>query len=513
MPHVWRPLGVHPGRALALALAAGGELVVADDRGLRVGRVGPGAMPVLERRVRVRGVRDLAFDSQGSLWIASDEGVHRLDASSPVALRRGSGVPAASRVAGVGDVWLAATADGLRLRDPQGGWPRVASALPKGPATALALAARDGAIGVGVVIEGVAYWGRLVRGAPTAGAGGVTIVLDPRSRVEDAVDVWLSPDPGEAFTLRGDGCIVGSSRGCVPLPPGATPQRLLEAAGHFWLTTDRGSWVAARPSGPWTREGPPLRSLTVHAVAAGEAGLFAATDRGLHLAAKDRELQLTPEASALPRAYRAGAAPGGELQAGPKALEPLLTAALSDLPRALRSERREPGIDEVRRAALAYLDLGPERLRRLVRGAARRGWLPTLAVRLDRDRFARARNDHDQAFVSGATRLLLDRENERSAGFDLSLSLAWDFGDVLHHPESVDVSREVRELVELRDEVLDELRHLYFERRRVQLELLALPEGRPLEAARLRLRADELAAGIDAWTGGWFGRRTGASNP
>jgi hypothetical protein len=77
---------------------------------------------------------------------------------------------------------------------------------------------------------------------------------------------------------------------------------------------------------------------------------------------------------------------------------------------------------------------------------------------------------------------------------------------VVYHPESVDVSREMRELVELRDDVLDEIHHLYFERRRVLLELLALPAGQPLEAARLRLRADELAAGIDAWTGGWFGR-------
>ncbi|MDH3685831.1 MAG: hypothetical protein OEP95_06365, partial [Myxococcales bacterium] len=59
------------------------------------------------------------------------------------------------------------------------------------------------------------------------------------------------------------------------------------------------------------------------------------------------------------------------------------------------------------------------------------------------------------------------------------------------------------------DEVLDEVNQLYFERRRVLLELAEAP-GRSAESARHRLRADELAAGLDAWTGGWFGFRVPA---
>jgi hypothetical protein len=55
--------------------------------------------------------------------------------------------------------------------------------------------------------------------------------------------------------------------------------------------------------------------------------------------------------------------------------------------------------------------------------------------------------------------------------------------------------------------VLDEITQLYFERRRVLAELGALDGPPTPEQRRLRLRADELAAGIDAWTGGWFSRR------
>jgi hypothetical protein len=35
---------------------------------------------------------------------------------------------------------------------------------------------------------------------------------------------------------------------------------------------------------------------------------------------------------------------------------------------------------------------------------------------------------------------------------------------------------------------------------------LAAGDPQAPEARRLRLRAEELAAGIDAWTGGWFSR-------
>jgi hypothetical protein len=34
----------------------------------------------------------------------------------------------------------------------------------------------------------------------------------------------------------------------------------------------------------------------------------------------------------------------------------------------------------------------------------------------------------------------------------------------------------------------------------------AHPDKRAPEAVALRLRAEELAAGLDAWTGGWFSR-------
>jgi hypothetical protein len=149
----------------------------------------------------------------------------------------------------------------------------------------------------------------------------------------------------------------------------------------------------------------------------------------------------------------------------------------------------------------------------LRRGVRRRGWWPIVIVRGAAAWDHGENTDHDQAFVSGATHHLTDREYDRDDAYDVSLSLSWNLGDIAYEPESIDVSRETREVIELRDDVLDEITQLYFERRRVLAALRALPGPPAAERAGLRLRADELAAGIDAWTGGWFGRQVIALAP
>ena len=56
-------------------------------------------------------------------------------------------------------------------------------------------------------------------------------------------------------------------------------------------------------------------------------------------------------------------------------------------------------------------------------------------------------------------------------------------------------------MIALRDDVLDEVTQLYFERERVLARLGVAAHD---ESHDLALRAAELAAGLDAWTGGAF---------
>ena len=169
-----------------------------------------------------------------------------------------------------------------------------------------------------------------------------------------------------------------------------------------------------------------------------------------------------------------------------------------------------PPIGAVHRAALSYLELDTASIDRLRRGAERRGWLPTVDLRLFHVTQREDFDDRDQSFVSGETRHLRDRAYEKTRDLDFTVSLGWDLGDIAFHPEQVDVSREVRALLQLRDDVLDEITQLYFERQRGLRERAGLAPSDP-RARELALRADELAAGIDAWTDGWFSRELGES--
>jgi hypothetical protein len=165
----------------------------------------------------------------------------------------------------------------------------------------------------------------------------------------------------------------------------------------------------------------------------------------------------------------------------------------------------EPDIGSVHRAALRYLDLQPDRIAALRRGVDRRGWLPIVAFRGSSDRYRGRGYDYDEAYVSGDRRELHDSNRDYARDLELQLTVSWDLGDIAYHPEAIDVSREAREIIELRDDVLDEITQLYFERRLVLAEMTSLAE--PAPAAVLQLRAAQLAAGIDAWTGGWFSRQ------
>jgi hypothetical protein len=259
------------------------------------------------------------------------------------------------------------------------------------------------------------------------------------------------------------------------LPPGARALRIAEALGRLWLATDRGLLEAEALAGPWRRARPPAGSTAVRAIAGDARTLYLATEAGLMAGRVDQ-------------APRAVGSPAASFDAS-----------------------GEPSIQSVHRAATAYLELHRGRFEQMRRRVNRRGWFPIMTLRGDHDTGDSRNTDYDQAFLSGDVRFLVDRDLDHSRGWGVALTLTWDLADLAYHPEEIDVSREARELIELRDDVLDEITQLYFERRRVLAELAALAD--PAAGARLRLRADELAAGIDAWTGGWFSRNTAPRAP
>jgi phosphoribosylaminoimidazole (AIR) synthetase len=70
--------------------------------------------------------------------------------------------------------------------------------------------------------------------------------------------------------------------------------------------------------------------------------------------------------------------------------------------------------------------------------------------------------------------------------------------------ERIRVINEAQDIAKLRDKVLSEVTRLYFERRRVQVEMLLSPKRDTMGQVKQQLRLMELTASIDALTGGAF---------
>jgi hypothetical protein len=478
-PERWLALDAPAGvdrAAEALAVdARSGRIAIGGERGVALGPVaGPFA------RVLARGpVHDLVFEADGALLAASEVGLYRITAPDRAALEQVAPGEAARQVRALavsGDEVVAATAAGVfeRVSLEPSLWRRVPG-LPFGEARRAAITRRrDGRPEVWAAIDG-ALWSACEE------LGGRRIALPGAAAGEEGpVDLATTASGDLLVVLRRSLAVLGAEGAWrverLVLPPGALPLRIASEPGRLWLATDAGLLFAPGPAGPWQRAGSPAGSTAVAALAGAGDQLIVATGPGVLRHAAVSEVAAAAPVSAPP------------------------SASAPAPPRAQRAA--DPPVIAVQRRALQYLSLDPKRMRKLWDAAGRRGWAPEITVRGDYgDDHDRSRS-YDEAFISGDMHSLFDRDRQRAEGYAVSLALAWDLGDTVFNLDRVDVSREARLVIQLRDDVLDEVNQLYFERQRVLASLDAPPADVPV--ALLRLRAAELASGLDAWTGGWF---------
>jgi hypothetical protein len=245
-------------------------------------------------------------------------------------------------------------------------------------------------------------------------------------------------------------------------------------ASGLWVASARGLWRYMEPPGLLDGEaGSELDANVTRVLAAGER-LLAATDRGVaELAAHE------------PPAHEPARAP---------------------------SDPAAPDVAAVHAAALAYLDLAPEQLRRVEQLARRRGWLPLLRAGASGGSDRERDRDRDEVFTSGEQRSLFDTHYARDRGIDGDLEIVWDFTRLADPDDALAVSRERRLVIELRDQVLERVNRLYFERLRARDALLAAG-GDEARRREHELRVAELTAQLDAWTGGRFSRLLHGSPP
>ncbi|MFC1675274.1 hypothetical protein ACFL1K_05270 [Candidatus Omnitrophota bacterium] len=167
----------------------------------------------------------------------------------------------------------------------------------------------------------------------------------------------------------------------------------------------------------------------------------------------------------------------------------------------------DPDIRAVQEAAIAYAEVSPDKIRRWRRQASKKAWLPKVTLSADR-------NVTDlYTWETGSTSTADD--NFLRKGHDAiewGVGFTWDFGELVwnYHQTTIDVRSKL--MVQLRDDILDEVTKLYFERIRVKMELdeLSLEDRKKRLQKELKLR--ELTASLDALTGGYFSQQFDSSS-
>ncbi len=172
-----------------------------------------------------------------------------------------------------------------------------------------------------------------------------------------------------------------------------------------------------------------------------------------------------------------------------------------------RSFSAEKGVSVrcVQEMAIEYAEVSPEKIKRWRTGARWKALLPRLSVN-----FSESRDENIEIYKSSSTSYVIEGPPE--FGNDWGVDLTWDLSDLVWNDAQTSIDVRSKLMVQLREDILEEVTRLYFERKRLLFEIENMEAGNIEEekyASRLlekRLKVEEITAYIDALTGGEFSR-------
>ncbi|RKY31416.1 MAG: hypothetical protein DRP74_04950 [Candidatus Omnitrophota bacterium] len=163
--------------------------------------------------------------------------------------------------------------------------------------------------------------------------------------------------------------------------------------------------------------------------------------------------------------------------------------------------KNEPAILEVQQAAIKYAEVDPQKIINWRKQAARKAILPELSIGLDRNVTDLWHWEGGSTTREGDDILTRGRD-----AIEWDVSLKWDLGELIWNDDQTSIDVRSKLMVQLRDDIVDSVTRLYFERLRVKYEIdnLSIIDRKKLIDKEIRL--EELTALIDAATGGYFSR-------
>ena len=163
----------------------------------------------------------------------------------------------------------------------------------------------------------------------------------------------------------------------------------------------------------------------------------------------------------------------------------------------LKKFEGEPNISDVQEAAIRYAEVHPGKIKEWRDSARKKALLPNVSVGLDR-----YVTDYWH-WDAGANPDVLQKGKD-TVSWDVTMT--WDMGELIWKNDQTSIDTRSKLMVELRDDIMNEVTRTYFERRRIQIELLISPPQDLKLGLEKELRLQELTADIDALTGGYFSK-------
>lgn len=164
--------------------------------------------------------------------------------------------------------------------------------------------------------------------------------------------------------------------------------------------------------------------------------------------------------------------------------------------------QQEPTARQIQEAAIRYNNLKNGKIKRWHRESRLAALLPNFSFgrdvsqgnNIDLDRAST--NDPDQ-FIFGP--------DDVDRGWDMDLS--WDFSDFIWSSSQTSIDSREKLMVELRQDFLAETTRIYYERRRLQMEIILTPSATEWEHWERLNRLEELTSLLDAMTGGFLSKK------
>jgi len=157
----------------------------------------------------------------------------------------------------------------------------------------------------------------------------------------------------------------------------------------------------------------------------------------------------------------------------------------------------EPPFVELQKAAIDHADVNPEKIKNWQRESRLKALAPKVSLKWDQN----TANNYE-IYTSATRDYVAAGPDDISSGVDVSFS--WDIAGLIWSDDQTNIDVRSRLMVQLRNDVLDDLRRAYYERKRLQFDIMTNPPKDMKSRFEKEARIQELTQNIDDLTGNYF---------